>query len=135
MIVALHECENLEASVAVQSTSWSPTGRPDVSVHTMVGSPLASVAAAPMSWVVPSSTVRTEVGHVIMGGVVSATQGCVKVHAGHMSMRDALCDIRDCAMRLTSSHCGTVQWLVLPSSRLGAPLQPRAHLNLEHKQE
>lgn len=75
---AVHVREISEASVAVHTTGClTPGARVAVSGQSMVGGPLASVAMAPMGWLVPSSTTMTEVGHVITGGVLSAHQGPV----------------------------------------------------------
>lgn len=55
-----------------------------MSSHAMVGSPPASVAVAPKSWVLPSST-RTrlpssDTGHEMTGAVLSAMQGRIRYH-------------------------------------------------------
>lgn len=70
---ALHVAVSPTSSVAVHTTSrLTPTGSVAVSSQITSAAPLASAPVAPIVWLVPSSTLITDVGHSMSGGVLSA---------------------------------------------------------------
>lgn len=74
LTLARHSALLPEGSVAVHRGLRFPTRSVAVSRQEMSTMPLASVAVAPMSLLVPSSTVMTSAGHVMIGSLVSAAQ-------------------------------------------------------------